>query len=80
MGAYPGRGNGNNRRKLLVALGAGTFVTPLACFSQQRSGKTWWIGVLVAETASSYQASRVDAVRNDLRELGYVEGRTIIIE
>ena len=37
------------------------------------------IGILIAASASSYSA-RVEAFRQRLRELGYVEGKNIVIE
>lgn len=45
----------------------------------QQPPKVPWIGVLVAATASS-QSARLEAVRQGLRELGYVEGKNIFIE
>jgi len=33
----------NNRRKLLIALGAGALAAPLSSFAQQK-GKVWRIG------------------------------------
>ena len=37
------------------------------------------IGILIAPSASSFSA-RVEALRRRLRELGYVEGKNIVIE
>ena len=37
------------------------------------------IGILIAPSASSFSA-RVEAFRQRLRELGYVEGKNIVIE
>jgi putative ABC transport system substrate-binding protein len=68
----------NNRRKLLVALGAGALAAPLTLFAQQK-GKVWRIGVLGTASASGF-AGRVDALRAGLRDLGYVEGKNIVIE
>ena len=69
----------NNRRKLLVAFGASAFVAPVGVFAQQQPAKVYRIGLLGAETASS-QVDRVDAVRAGMRDLGYVEGKNIVIE
>ncbi len=66
------------RRKLLIAIGAGTLAAPLAVFAQQK-GKLRRIGFLVATTASGH-ARLVEAFRSGLRELGYVEGKNIAIE
>ena len=38
-------GRMNNRRKLVIALGAGALATPFASFAQQQ-GKVWRIGLL----------------------------------
>jgi putative tryptophan/tyrosine transport system substrate-binding protein len=45
----------------------------------QQPKKVPRIGFLTASSASS-QASRLDAFRQSLRELGYVEGKNIVIE
>ncbi len=45
----------------------------------QQSGKIPRIGYLTAVSASSF-ASRTDAFRKGLRELGYIEGKSIVIE
>ena len=66
----------NQRRKILVALGAGTFVTPFAARAQ---GKVWRVGYLgLGSHASSalYEAE----LAHGLRELGYVEGANLVID
>jgi putative ABC transport system substrate-binding protein len=68
----------NNRRKLLVALGAGALAVPLASFAQQPA-KIPRIGFLGVVSASGY-ASEVDALRAGLRDLGYMEGKNLVIE
>ncbi len=68
----------NTRRKLIMALGAGALSAPLVCFAQQ-PGKVWRIGFLGLPTAQGYER-QIDALRAGLRELGYVEGRNIVIE
>ncbi len=45
----------------------------------QQAGKVPRIGFLVASSASFY-SSRIEAFRQGLRELGYVEGKNIAIE
>ena len=67
------------RRKLLIALGAGALAAPFGSFAQQQPAKIARIGFLGAETASD-TASRIEAMRNGLRDLGYVEGKNIVIE
>ncbi len=68
----------NNRRKLLIALGAGALAAPFGSFAQQQS-KVLRIGFLGPGSASN-TATRIDALRAGLRELGYVEGKNTIIE
>ncbi len=59
-------------------MGAGALASPLAALAQQKS-KTPRIGFLVSETLSG-QANRLESLRAGLRDLGYVEGKTIAIE
>jgi putative ABC transport system substrate-binding protein len=68
----------SNRRKLLVALGASALFAPIVSLAQQK-GKVWRIGFLGIGTAADY-ASRMEALRAGLRELGYVEGKNVAIE
>jgi putative ABC transport system substrate-binding protein len=67
------------RRQLLVAVGASALIgMPLTSFAQS-PGKVWRIGML--ETVSpELNAANLDAFRQGLRELGYVEGRNLIVE
>ena len=66
------------RRELLIAVGAGALAAPLSSFAQQPA-KVARIGFLGAVSASGY-ASEVEALRAGLRDLGYVEGKNIVIE
>lgn len=68
----------NNRRKLLVALGAGLLTAPLRSFAQQQ-GKVWRVGFL-GESEQSFYVQRIDAFKAGMRELGYVEGKNLAIE
>ena len=69
----------NNRRRLVIALGAGALTAPLACFAQQQRPKVARIGLLEASSASS-SANLREALIRGLRELGYMEDKNIIIE
>ena len=69
----------NHRRKLVIALGAGAFAAPLACFAQQQRSKVARIGLLEATSAST-DAKWREAMIAGLSALGYVEGKNIIIE
>jgi putative ABC transport system substrate-binding protein len=68
----------NNRRKLIVALGAGALALPYCSFAQQQ-GKVWRVGVLGAGSPSGW-APMVEALRAGLRELGYIEASNINID
>jgi putative ABC transport system substrate-binding protein len=67
----------NNRRKLIVALGAGALAAPFGTFAQQ-PGKVWRIGFLTGRKGRPDPT--FDAVLQGLRELGYVEGKNILME
>jgi len=64
-------------RAALVGLGAMIFLAPVV--AAQSPVKAARIGVLATGTAST-QAVRDEAFRQGLNELGYVEGRNIVIE
>src|SRR6185503_6039350 len=68
----------NNRRKLVIALGAGALATPLASFGQQQP-KIFRIGILNPGLASAATA-RLEALRSGLRDYSYVEGKNLAIE
>ena len=64
-----------SRRKLLVAWGAGAFAAPLASFGQQQGARIPRVGYLGLNAGRE-----LDGFRQGMRELGYVEGRTIIVD
>jgi putative ABC transport system substrate-binding protein len=68
---------------MLIAWALGVLAPPLPAFAQQK-GKVWRIGFLGAASASAASASgfaqRLDALRAGLRDLGYVEGKNLVIE
>ncbi len=67
-----------DRRTFLGSVSGGVLAVPLAAFAQPQ-GKVWRIGML--ETVSrDLNAANLDAFQLGLRELGYVEGRNLIIE
>jgi putative ABC transport system substrate-binding protein len=68
----------NKRRKLIVAIGAGALAAPFRSFAQQPA-KIPRIGILLGGTLASRQA-QLDGFRQGMRDLGYVEGRDIILE
>ena len=65
-------------RRAFVTGSIALLATPLAVEAQQ-AGKVARIGFLGPETVSGSK-SRVDALRAGLRDLGYVEGKNIVIE
>jgi len=67
------------RRKPLIALGAGAFAAPLAPFAQQQ-GKIWRVGFLGARRPVSLDTDAYGAFPRGMRELGYVEGKNLVIE
>src|SRR6266436_7868153 len=67
------------RRDFIALLGGGAVAWPLAVHAQQQSAKIARIGYLTFGTAAA-AAPRVDAMRAGLRDLGYVEGKNILIE
>ena len=67
-----------DRRKIIIALGAGA-LAPLALFAQQQPMKIARIGVLGLANPVAY-AAMIDSLRAGLRDLGYVEGKNIVIE
>ncbi len=70
----------NNRRKLIVALGAGAVGVPLGSFAQQL-GKVWRVGFLAPRNRpASLESDVYSGFIQGMRELGYVEGKNLTIE
>jgi putative ABC transport system substrate-binding protein len=70
----------NNRRKLVVAIGAGSLAAPFALRAQP-AGKVWRVGFLTLRSRpDSFDAGVFGTFRAGLRELGYVEGNNLVIE
>src|SRR3989441_3527421 len=68
-------------KKTVVALAVALvlILTLVTRNEAQQAMKVWRIGFLAA-TSPSVEAARIEAFRQGLRELGYVEGKNIIIE
>ena len=66
------------RREFVIGLGYAAAAWPLATRAQQ-AGKIYRIGILEPIPAAQ-NAANLDALRKGLRDLGYVEGRNLIIE
>ncbi len=65
------------RRAFMAMIGGGLLAAPRAAEAQQ--ARVPRVGHLSPLTASA-DASRSEAFRQGLRELGYVEGRNIMVE
>src|SRR5499425_3959363 len=68
-----------NRNVFYVAFGALFMVLSFPAQAQQASKKIPRIGFLSANSPAAISA-RIEALRQGLRELGYVEGKNIVIE
>ena len=66
------------RRTFIGVIAGGLFAAPLATEAQQ-PGKVWRIGVLET-TSVALNAANLEAFRQGLRELGYVERQNYVIE
>jgi len=67
-----------DRRTFISGLTFGLLAAPLAAEAQP-PGKVPRIGVLVVATRSFF-STRIESFRQGLRELGYVEGKNVLIE
>ena len=67
------------RRRRLVIAAAALMTRPLRSFAQQPTAIIARIGFLGVSTPAAW-APRVDAFRAGLRDLGYVEGKNVVIE
>ena len=65
--------------KMALALFLGTLSVPVSWADAQQAAKVPRIGFLSVQSSSTLSA-RVEAFRQGLRELGYVEGKNIVIE
>jgi putative ABC transport system substrate-binding protein len=68
-----------DRRAFIGTLAGGLLAAPLAAEAQQ-AGKVWRIGLLSYAASDSGGAARWKAFREQLRELGYVEGQNVFFE
>src|SRR5262245_27307769 len=65
--------------KIIICLVAATLLSAASLVEAQQTKKVSQIGYL-APTSLSVLAARTEAFRQGLRDLGYVEGKTIVIE
>ncbi len=70
----------NNRRKIILALGAAALASPLTPLAQPQT-KVWRIGYLdLGSRQSLVDTGRYAALIQGLRDLGYVEGKNFVLE
>jgi putative ABC transport system substrate-binding protein len=70
----------NDRRNLIIALGASAFAAAFASFAQQQ-GKVWRVGFLSPRHVDFVDSDHFyGPFRRTMRELGYIEGKNLIIE
>ena len=67
-------------RRTFLALVPGSLLAAPLVAQAQPAGKVWRIGVLSSGSPSATAMGRIDAFKRGLRELGYVEGRNLVIE
>jgi ABC-type uncharacterized transport system substrate-binding protein len=68
----------NDRRKLIIALGAGALTAPFGTFAQQQ-GKPVRVGMLVSSTAVKYQTLEKIFIET-LRDAGWIENRNVVYD
>ena len=66
-------------RRTFVAATVGAWIAVTRTAQAQRPSKTFLIGFLGVTSAAEY-TSRMEAFRSGLRDLGYIEGKNIVIE
>src|SRR5271167_4717686 len=64
-----------DRRTFIGSVAGGLLAVPLGGYAQQ-PGKVWRVGFLIARRRTDYYL----AFPRGMRELGYVEGRNLVIE
>jgi hypothetical protein len=67
----------NRRDTILALVASGTAAWPLASLAQQ--GKVWHVGFL-SLTPASLNSQNTDAFLKGMRELGYLEGKNLVME
>ena len=68
----------NRRESIIAVVALGAAAGPIASFAQQQS-KVWRVGFLSPVSASS-SSQNTDAFLKGMQELGYVEGKNLVIE
>src|SRR5918998_5446 len=68
-----------NAKKIIFLASCSLLLLPCSAADAQQHAKVHRIGYLVPSSRSAL-AARTDAFRQSLRELGYIEGKNILIE
>ena len=68
----------NRRESIIAVVALGAAAGPIASFAQQQ-GKVWRVGFLTLRPASE-NSQDTDAFLKGMRELGYVEGKNLVVE
>src|SRR5207253_7230263 len=76
--AYTTREGDMRRREFIGLVGSAAAAWPSGAWGQQ-PGKIWRIGVLDT-TSATLNAANIDAFRQELRRLGYIDGTNLVIE
>src|SRR5262245_38791400 len=66
-------------QRILLSLLITFFLATISLAHAQVTGKMHRVGVLAANSAANFSTSG-DALRQGLRDLGYVEGRNLVLE
>lgn len=69
------------QRREFIGLIGGAAAWPLAARAQQPSGKIWrvaWLSPVFADTV--FDREIIEAFRAEMRELGYVEGKNLVVD
>jgi putative tryptophan/tyrosine transport system substrate-binding protein len=69
------------RREFISLLGGVAAAWPFPAIAQQSSGKVWrvaWLSPVFADTV--FDREIIDAFRSEMRELGYVEGKNLVVD
>jgi putative ABC transport system substrate-binding protein len=67
-----------DRRTFIGSVASGALAMPLGAHAQQQ-GKVWHVGIL-SPTSASLSSSNTSAFLKGMRELGYIEGKNLVIE
>ena len=67
-----------DRRTFIGSVASGVLAIPLGALAQQQ-GKVWRVGFL-SPTSASLSSQDTDAFLKGMRELGYVEGKNLVME